>query len=782
MSHLVPLGGTGWSVWRDVVLRSAGFPAAGLDRFAAPGAAAAADGVLAGEVPPEVFGKVLGTALLESSTAAGEIAADPLLREAITWQNPDMLAALDGLLRTDPAVRNSPRRKREARLLRYWQRYCGKAETIGFFGPVCWGVFDPAHPGVELRPGPALVTRRQVFFEAWALTEYADRLADDLAVRRWWAPMRQPHLTVEDRRLRRPLHPPIALTATEARLLADCDGRTPAVELVRRLHADGLVHRVDDGYLLLDRWVERGHLSWGANLPVSPDAERVLADRIAAIGDDTARAGAAAGFDRLRTARDEVAAAAGDPDRLAAALAALNAEFTAVTGRPATRHRGQMYAGRTVCYEDSARDLEFRLGAPVLDALAAPLAVVLQAARWLTTEIGVGVTALLAELHDELAADGPVRLADIWSLAQGTLVAPHGPVATAGAELTERWARLFGLRDLPPDCVELRLSAADLAGQVHTVFPADRPGWPSARLHNPDVQIAAASPQALARGEFLLVLGELHPAAIAFDSAVLSMFHPDPAALRADFDTDLGPTRLRVLWPESFPRRATRTTYGLPAPTDRELGIDTAQGADVDRLVASTAVTVAYHGDELVAVFPDGARWPLVEVFAQVLGALMLDAFKLLDPAPHTPRIIIDRLVVARRTWRTTVGSSGLTGHPDETARYLAVRRFRAAADLPERVFVKVGTEVKPCYVDLTGPLYAQSLCAMVDAAARTGPDVPLVVTELLPTPADTWVPDAAGRGHVSELRLLITDPATYPGVEPASHRGADPATVRGVQ
>ncbi|SCE77481.1 Lantibiotic dehydratase, C terminus [Micromonospora matsumotoense] len=782
MSHLIPLGDTGWSVWRDVVLRSAGFPAAGLDRFAAPGVAAAADAVLAGEGSTDLFGKALGVAFLESSVVAGEIAADPLLREAVTWQNPDMLVALDGLLRTDPAVRNVRRRKRESSLLRYWQRYCGKAETIGFFGPVCWGVFDPAHPGVQFRPGAGLVARRQVVFEAWALIEYADRLADDLAVRRWWAPMRQPHLTVEERRLRWPLHPPIELTATEARLLAACDGRTPAVELARRLHAEGLVHRADDGYLLLDRWVDRGQLSWGANLPISPDAERVLAERIAAIGDDTVRAGATAGFDRLRAARDTVAAAAGDPDRLVTALAGLSAEFTAVTGRPATRHRGQMYAGRTVCYEDSARDLEFRLGATVLDALAAPLAVVLQAARWLTAEIGAGVTTLLSELHDELAVDGPVRLADIWSLAQGTLVAPHGPIATAAADLTERWARLFGLRDLPAGCVELRLSAADLAGQVHAVFPADRPGWPSARLHNPDVQIAAASPEALDRGEFLLVLGELHPAAIAFDSAVLSMFHPDPATLRADLDTDLGPARLRVLWPESFPRRTTRTTYGLTGPTDRELGIDTARGADVDRLVAATAVTVGYDGDELVAVLPDGVRWPLVEVFAQLLGALLLDAFKLLDPAPHTPRITIDRLVVARRTWRTTVGACGLAGHPDESTRYLAVRRWRAADDLPERVFVKVGTEVKPCYVDLTGPLYAQSLCAMVDAAARTGPDVPLVVTELLPAPADAWVPDAAGRGHVSELRLQITDPATYRGVDPASHRGADPTTVRGAK
>ncbi|MEU5829705.1 lantibiotic dehydratase [Micromonospora tulbaghiae] len=765
MSHLLPLGETGWSVWRDVVLRTAGFPAAGLDRFAAPDCAAAADALLAGDTGLEVFGKALAEAFADSSAVAGELAADPLLREAVTWQNPDMLIALDGLLRTDPQVRNVRRRKRELSLLRYWQRYCGKAETIGFFGPVCWGTFDTSQRGVHTVPGEALVHRRRVYFEAWALIAYADRLADDLAVRRWWAPALQPHLTVAGRELRWPLHPPIALTPVEALVLGACDGRTPAVELAQRLCDAGEVHGADDVYLLLDRWVERGQLNWGANLPIAPDAEHVLTARIAAIGDEPVRAATAAEFGRLCAARDEVAAAADDPDRLGAALAALNAQFTAVTGRPATRHSGQMYAARTVCYEETARDLEFRIGSAVLDALAEPMAVVLRTARWFTTEVAARCGDLFTELHEELAADGgPVRLADLWLLAQGTLVAPDGPIGRAGATLTARWAELFGLADLPEGQAELRLRAADLTERARELFPATRPGWPSARLHNPDVQLSAVSPEAVERGDFLLVLGELHPASVAFDSAVLSPFHPDPAALRADLDADLGPARLRVLWPDSFPRRTTRTTYALTGPEDRQLGIDTAHGADVDRLVPATAVVVERTGDQLTAVFPDGARWPLMEVFATLLGSLLLDAFKLLGAAAYTPRITIDRLVVARRTWRTTAGACGLGGHPDETARYLAVRRWRAETGLPERVFVKVGTEVKPCYVDLTGPLYAQSLCAMVDAALRTGPDVPVVVSELLPAPTEAWVPDARGRGYVSELRLQITDPAEHLG------------------
>ncbi|MGR6319142.1 lantibiotic dehydratase [Micromonospora soli] len=762
MSHLLPLGDTGWSVWRDLVLRTAGFPAAGLDRFAAPEAAAVADALLAGESSPELLDKALREAFAESSAVAGEIAADPLVREAVTWQNPDMLVALDGLLRTDPAVRNKPRRKREIAVLRYWQRYCGKAETIGFFGPVCWGAVDPAEPDTRLAPGPGLVARREVCFEAWALLAYADRLADDLAVRRWWAPALPPHLTVEGRQLRRPLHPPIELSPVEARTLAGCDGRTPAVELVERVRADGGVRTAGDGFLLLDRLVERGQLTWDAGLPNNPRAQRVLDQRIAAIGDPAVRARVTADFDRLRAARDEVAAAAGDPDRLRAALAALNAEFTAVTGRAATRHGGQMYTGRTIVYEETGRDLDFTLGTAVLDALAAPLAVVLQAARWLTAEIGAGCERILAELYAELAADGPVRLADIWSLAQGLLVAPDGPVAAAGATFTARWAELFGLSDVPPERTEVRLDSADLAERVRALFPADRPGWPSARIHSPDVQISAHSVDALNRGEFLLVLGELHPATVPFDSAVLSPFHPDPAQLRAGIDADLGPARIRLLYPADFPRQATRTTWFFAGPRDRQLGIDTARGADLDRLVPATGVRVESAAGELTAVLPDGSRWPLVEVFANLLGSVLLDSFKLVAPAAVTPRITIDRLVVARRTWRTTVGESGLAGHATESDRFLAVRRFRARHGLPERVFVKIGTEVKPCYVDLTGPLYAQSLCAMVDAAARSGPDVSLVVGELLPGPDEAWVTDAHGAGYVSEIRLQVTDPAAF--------------------
>ncbi|SIM62558.1 hypothetical protein [Micromonospora cremea] len=162
---------------------------------------------------------------------------------------------------------------------------------------------------------------------------------------------------------------------------------------------------------------------------------------------------------------------------------------------------------------------------------------------------------------------------------------------------------------------------------------------------------------------------------------------------------------------------------------------------------------------------PDAADALLAgEVAAEVFDKAL--AVALADASATAGRIAADPLLREAVTWQNLemVAESGLVGVTGEAERFLAVRRWPARLGLPERVFVKVGTEVKPCYVDLTGALYAQSLCAMVNAAARSGPDVTVVVGELLPAPTDCWVTDARGRAYVSELRLQITDPMTYPG------------------
>ncbi|MDP9845615.1 hypothetical protein J2853_004826 [Streptosporangium lutulentum] len=755
------LGDTGWSVWTDALLRTTGFPADGLNAFAAPSAAAAADDLLTGHGSTDAFDKALTEAITTGAQKICDIAADPLFREAVTWQNPGVLVALDGLLTGGPhATRNVRRRDRERAVLRYWQRYCAKNETIGFFGPVCWITVAPdTDQMVEIRTGAGLLRERRVFFEGWAMTAYADHLATDPRVRRWWPPALLPHLTLHERQILRPLQPPLPLSSPEAALLARCDGRTPAVNVVAELA------RPEDGYLLLERLVERELITWDAALPIGRDAEHELRTRIHAIGDPDLREQSLNGLDRLCAARDTVAAAAGDPDTLKTALATLDTEFTALTGAPPRRRDGQMYAGRTLCYEDTTRDLDTVIGTTLLNDLAAPLAITLTTARWLTHEIGSACRDVLRGLYDELREDteGPVRLADLWYLAQGLLFAGgENPFRAVADDFARRWAELIGVSIAPEGDAPVRLSSADLAEPVARLFPAERPGWSSARIHSPDLQICATDVDAINRGDYQAVLGELHPAWAPFDSALFSPFHPDPDRLRAHYDLDLGPDRIRILYPEDYPRNTSRTGYGLVGPGDRQLGIDKARGADPDRLLPSTSVTVSDEDGALIATASDGHRWPLIEMFAGMLSTQLMDAFKLTLPLSHVPRITIDRLVITRETWRTTVADTGLATITDERERYLATRTWRGHLNLPDQVFVKIGTEVKPCYFDLTSPHYTGLLCTMLRTA---GEDASVTVSEALPTPDQAWVPDHNGNRYFSELRLQITDPATADGV-----------------
>ncbi|MFI2713602.1 thioesterase domain-containing protein [Micromonospora sp. NPDC018662] len=765
-AHRVPLGDTGWSVWRDAMLRTTGFPADGLAALSAPRAAAAADELLATGTGEDRFDKEFDEALRDGAERLSTLAADPLLREAVTWQNRGALVALDGLARGGAdAPRNVRRRDRERALLKYWQRYCGKNETVGFFGPACWVTVDRDQPEVALvNPGDRLTRRRWVWFESWALAAYADRIGADPAVRRWWPPMLRPHLAIRDRVVLRPGRPPLTLTPVEAALLRAADGRRDAADLVTD-PAIGL-RRPEDGYALLDRLVERELITWDAALPVSPDAERVLAERIAAIGDEPARAAARAGFDRLRAARDAVAAAAGDPEPLRVALDALDATFTELTGVPAVRRAGQMYAGRTICYEDTARDLDVVFGAPLLAELAAPLDVLLRAARWLANALADAYLEVLRGLHDELRAEsgGPVALADLWFLAQGLFWGGgERPVDAVAADFAARWAGLFGLDTLPAGTTDVRLRAADLAGRIDTVFPGVRPGWSNAAMHSPDLQICATDEAALRRGDYTVVLGELHAAWSSFDCAVFTPSHPDVERLRDALAADLGERRVRLLFPADWPRRTSRTAESLTGPTDRQLAFLDAPGAEPGRVLPTVDLTVDEVAGELVATASDGQRWPLAEIFAEAFSAHAVDGFKLVAAAPYTPRITVDRLVVARQTWRTTVGESGLATATGERQRFLAVRAWRRRLGLPEQVYVKLGTETKPCFVDLAAPGFAVMLCALVRAArVDGGDDVSLTVSEMLPDPTQAWVPDAAGRRYFSELRLHLTDTGAH--------------------
>lgn len=762
--HRMPLGETEWSVWHDALLRTTGFPASGLARFAAPRCAEAADLLLDGVIGQAAFHACLDAAAAAASTEVNRIAADPLLREAITWQSPAVAGLLDSLLRNaEPIRRNAKRRYREEQLIRFWQRYCAKTETIGFFGPGVWVTLDPDAGHITTESGDGMVDRRQVFLEPWVVVALGEALALDPQIQRWLPPARLPHHVVADAMVRRPGMPPVELTEVEAAVLAASDGQRPAALIAAELAERGLAD-VGEIYCLLADMTARKLLTWDANLPLDVTCWSVLSRRIGAIGEEGTRAKAQTRLRRLETARDAVAAAAGDPAALAAAMNALGSEFTAATGLPPRRPAARGGRGRGLCYEDTNRDLRMRVGRDFLSDLAPALAVVLQAARWLTVALAGACDAELRRLYHEVAAGGGlVQLADLWYPAVSLFIGDGSEALSAVlADLVSRWTRLIGGAGVRAKTGHVQLAAGPTLSLAREIFPANGPGWSMGRVHSPDLMICAESPEAVNDGDYLVVLGEMHAAFPALGQRLFTWSRADPDEIMRLAVTDYGGQRVMPLAPTAWLQSAGRSVPFEYDAADHFLAFGPAAGAELARVTSIAAVPVLLQDGKLVTTI-DGRRCPLIEVFSAFLTMVAADAFKLAaSTAAHSPRVTLDRLVIFREMWRTTADATDLLPVRDEAGEFLAARRLRRRLNLPERCFVKVSTEPKPFYLDLRSPLFVSACCAVLRAACRTkqtGAEVAVTITEMLPDLSHAWVPGPDGERYLGELRLHVTDP-----------------------
>jgi len=762
--HAVALAGGRWSVWRDALLRSAGFPVDGLTLFSAPECAGAADDYLAGKAQREEFDDAFAKASAINSAGIYQLASDPLLSMAITWQSLSALIAVDKLLAAGPEPRrNRKHRARERLLIRYWQRYCGKAETIGFFGPVCWARIDPREPAVLVRPGTRVIRDRKVYFEHWPLAVLAGRIAAEPAVRQSLPPALSPQLTLRGRTVIDPVRPPVRLTLPQAAVVSRCDGRKPGWRVAEEAVGDrdtGL-RSAADVYLLLGQLAAQGILQWDFDLPVSFEAEQLLGERIGRIADNGARAAAAAKLGALRAQRDLVAAAE-RPGELADALRRLESVFTELSGHAAVRKGGEMYAGRTLCVQETIRDLDVTFGQVVFQAVEAPLVIPLTVARWLCGALAGAYLAELERLHAQLADDfreGDVPLGSLWFLAQHSFYGDERlPAQQVAGELARRWSQLFGLESAAEQS-RLTFSSAALGRRLAELFPADGPLWAGARIHSPDLQLCADSVASLARGDFSVVMGEMHAAWTAAGYAAAIVGHPEPGKLRQALRRDMAGQSIYQLLPLDWPRNVPRLAFALEDPRDVQLAFAAAPGADRQRLVPTSSVVVRCSGSGMIAVADDGRSWPLIEIFGRPLSEVAVEALKAAGAAPHTPRITVDRLVLARESWRMKVADCPVAAAAGEREEYLATRRWKTALGLPDHVFVKLATEVKPIFIDMTSPVYASVLAAVLRAARRDrGDEASLAVTEMLPGPGESWLPDGAGRRYVGELRLHVRD------------------------
>ena len=765
-THLVPLGRTAWSLWREGALRSTGFPAAGLLAVCDRDLARAADE--AGERDPGDPGLRAAheAAAARLTAAVAAIAGDPAFREAVAWQNPALIGScLDKLVRGEP--RNVRGRLHESTVVRYLQRYLLKNDTIGFFGPVGWVTLSPDLPGLSVTPGDSLLAARTTHFEMWAIDELARALARLPELAGWLIPSRALAVTVTGRFLHRPLRPAAELADAELALLGRCDGRRTVQEVI-----SGDDSQRAAGRRAIARLAQLGAVHIGLEGPVDSWPERALRRKLEAVGDDSARLSALASLDALTAARD-AAGAARNAEDLVKRAGELAEIFQKVTGAAATRRHGEAYAGRTLIYQDTRRDVEVAVGRAVLDELAGPLSLLLDSARWLAADAARRYREVLAALHaDEAARSGSPEVPLGWLIARAAPDltasghAPPPPVQAAVLEFQRRWRRVLSWPDdgWPDGVRRHRVSSAALAGAVAREFGGATPQWRAAIHHSPDIMIAAAGPEAVQRGDFLLVLGELHLAVNSLDNRFFIQHHDDPRRLLAAAEADFGGRRIYAAPPKNSPFVSSRVwpPVALLSPEytywswsgevcSVEPGGPVLAGADLMVSCRDGALWVVSRGT--------GARFDLLEVIGEILSAAVVSSFRPFAAAPHNPRVTIDRLVVSRESWTFGAADTAWAFVKDEAARFAAARAWRARHGLPERAFAVLPVERKPIAVDFASLTLVNILAKEVRRTAEAGA-LTFSLTEMLPDLAQLWLPDRAGRRYASEFRLVAFDGA----------------------
>lgn len=714
------------------------------------------------------FECVFREAIVESSIAIAEVAGDRQLQTAVLLQN---AGALRRVLRSVQSAngmngkRGFKERQNEELVASYLQRYCVKNDTIGFFGPVGWARFMDSEVPIHLEAGQNLVATSKIYFEHWCIEALTEKISEIGNLSPWIAPRRSPMFYLEGGRLISPGGRGKALAPKHAAVLARCNGERTAQRIafeILALPSSGIQHE-SEVYQILKEFADRHIILWKMEIPIEALPDERLRRFLDRITDKNLQQTAVSMLDQLEAGRQEIAATIGDPQQLNKALNSLEETFTRLTGKPASRSSGKMYAGRTLVYNDCRRDLDLELGTTVRQALGEPLSLILDSARWFTYQAACLYREEFIRLFRKLTLESRTSWVDaitFWISIQDLLLNPESRLFNRIIpELQEKWQSIL---QVPWTQRTVEYTSHQLRPRVAKCFGAERPGWKAAKYHSPDIMIAAKDTEAIRTGNYMLVLGELHMAANTIRGAFAMSQHPAPGELFDAMASDLPGTHIFPVTPRSFPGLTTRTSITL-VPRNHchlEIAPDSPSAGSPQNTMPISAFFVEIAGSSLVVRTRDRSQsWDIIDFLGEVFTLQAVECMKMLPRERHTPRITIDRLVVHRETWRVPAPDIRFINEEQESARFLGARRWQQQLQLPRFVFMKVHVEDKPCYVDFESPVYIDILCKAVRrvlASDRPGEDA--VISEMLPTPDQIWLPDANGQRYTSELRIVVAD------------------------
>ena len=421
-----------------------------------------------------------------------------------------------------------------------------------------------------------------------------------------------------------------------------------------------------------------------------------------------------------------------------------------------------LYAATNPIGEECFRECHFEINERLIDEVA------IQAEPWIDlwrdsyAFIASRVAAGLRGITEKAGAkSGVMPLPAFMQACEAAKLSLTGPGLVALSVMAFQEVKAAVRKRLQPhvDLSEYELTAED----CHVVRDNfDYPKFDDYTYPSADLQLAATSTDAIARGDYQWVLAELHPP-VALLHHCMYWSCPDKQTLgRALASTTFGrpnfhfgffaadftahtAVRLFDAMPElsNFvaPQRAN-PKWKRTSPAEAEVYIDQQSGD--------------------VAVRKIDNRQHLGSFARAWVIPLGFHPFQFAMP-PHTPRLRCGKVVVQRQSWTVKADElvpGNYTGV--STQLVLAVEKLRAERNLPRFIYIRPteqalrrsGAEgrdkdTKPVFVDLENYLFLEIFYRWLTKAGE------IEVTEMLPDPEHLLWKEPDGR-HSFELRTLI--------------------------
>ena len=421
-----------------------------------------------------------------------------------------------------------------------------------------------------------------------------------------------------------------------------------------------------------------------------------------------------------------------------------------------------LYAATNPIGEECFRECHFEINERLIDEVA------VQAEPWIdlwrdsyafiASRVATGLRGIMEKAG---AKSGAMPLPAFMQACEAAKLSLTGPGLVALSVMAFQEVKAAFRKRLQPhvDLSDYELTTED----CHIVRDNfDYPKFDEYTYPSADLQLAATSTDAIARGDYQWILAELHPP-IALLHHCMYWSCPDKNALgralasttfsrpnfhfgffAADF-TAHTTVRLFDAIPElsNFvaPQRANPKWKRI-SPADAEVYIDETNGDVAVRKI-----------DDREHLGSFARAWVIPLGFHPFQFGI----------APHTPRLRCGKVIVQRRSW--TVKANDLipgkyTGVSHDLV--LAVEKLRADKNLPRFVYIRPteqalrrsGAEgrdkdTKPVYIDLESYLFLEIFHRWLMKAGE------IEVTEMLPEPEHLFWKEANGR-HSFELRTLI--------------------------